>query len=140
MYFFDIKTKPNYKLMIITINYINEITLKNNCLCIDTTYKNSITKLNWICHKGHQWQRTWFITQLKNLFCKYCKVSDILIPRLLQKTDEKEGTVLLNNYFTVKSSLIFVCKNNHIWKTTVGSVMYQNTWCQICSGMAKHIQ
>ena len=121
-----------------TIKTINKIAAQNNCYCENLVFINCRSKLNWKCHRGHTWPRSWAKTKQLNLFCKFCEVIDGLQPKLLAKVKEKEGTVLLTDYFTCKSKLIFICKKNHMWRTMIGDVLYGDHWCAKCNGNAKH--
>lgn len=39
-----------------TLAEIHKEAIIHNCLCISYKYVDRMTKLDWVCIKGHQWQ------------------------------------------------------------------------------------
>ena len=118
--------------MVADINFIMAEAYKHNCFCLDNENIHNNIKLNWICKKGHFWQRSWEKTYYRKRWCSQCRTEQPLIEKLKKITDEKEGLVFLTNHPTTKSKQIFMCKNNHIWRTSIDAVLNAKKWCIIC--------
>lgn len=120
--------------------FIEEITrLKNITLKTGEIYKNSITKLNFICDHGHEWQAR-PTNILSGTGCPKCANKNVTIKDLIRKLETKnktltlvEGQEYINNYTKMK----FVCSNGHVMMKEVSSAL-SGCGCAICSRKKKN--
>ena len=76
-------------------------------------YVNSVSKLRYICPKGHKHQVSW-IKWKKGDRCPYCSKNIKYTYKEVKDSFEKEGyTLLSNNYLNGKSKLDYICPLGH---------------------------
>ncbi len=104
--------------------------------CLSTTYKNSKTKLEWQCKKGHKW-----FSSLRSVkqgsWCPECKKTQKTRKKTYSIFDMQTlakshgGKCLTEKYANVKSKLEWECEKEHRWEAIPDSVL-RGSWCPTC--------
>ena len=81
-----------------------------------STYKNSHTKLNYICPKGHSHSIRWDDWK-QGKRCAHC-AGRIVANERVQAEFAKAGYTLLSEYRSAKKKLDFICNNGHTHSIT----------------------
>ncbi len=102
-----------------TIKQVREDFEKEGYTLLDTVYKNSHTKLHYICPVGHKHSITYDSWKHRGNRCFYCGIETMRISRLkdfsiIQKSFEWAGYILLTkNYRGSKVRLDYICPVGH---------------------------
>ncbi|OED39817.1 hypothetical protein AB834_00070 [PVC group bacterium (ex Bugula neritina AB1)] len=116
----------------ITIEDCHEIANKNNGKCLSTEYVNSSSKLEWQCHKKHEWE-AFYSNVKKGHWCPECAGN---IKKTIEDCHEiaksKGGKCLSTQYVNCDSKLKWQCHKKHIWETPYSNIQ-QGSWCPDCS-------
>lgn len=120
-----------------TIKQIEEFFTEQNCKLLSNEYKNSYTKLDFLCANGHKGRISWnkFRQGCRCLLCfrdrqEAMKIATI---HILQS----EGyTLFLHEGFTAKDSINFLCPQGHQDTKTLTSFQ-QGHRCAECKGNKK---
>lgn len=96
----------------------------------------------WECDKKHQWSARLCDIKNKNTWCRKCAhfgeknnnwlKNGLDIAKQIAKFHN--GRCLSNEYINNKISMLWECSNGHIWKTLLGCIKDQKTWCPYCAG------
>lgn len=121
-----------------TIEEIKKSFEKENYILITREYKNSITKLKYICPEGHKHSISWAEWRHLNNRCPYCSgnIKSSIID--VRSSFEYEGYILLSDkYKNSMTKLDYICPNGHKHS------MSWNNWsngrrCPSCAGNVKH--
>jgi len=124
----------------LSIKEMQEHARRKGGKCISKKYINNYTKLQWECVHGHQWEATPSSIK-RGRWCPECfRVSCGVKQKKTHSIEEfKEiaknhgGECLSSAVCTTIDRLKFRCSKNHIWETRANSVLYDNSWCPICS-------
>ena len=106
--------------------------------CLSSVYVNNLTKLEWICSKGHRWFATPINVKNSHHWCPYCSNRSPYRIRLtlvdMQKTaEERGGRCLSTKYVNNRIKLRWQCDKGHVWETKPANVR-SGTWCPFCAG------
>jgi len=112
----------------------------NGGKCLSTEYNNRLTHLKWQCKQGHIWTASPHNVLNKNQWCPKCSAVIANSNRKLSWTNikklaTKKGGRLLSSeaeYINTYSKLKWQCKHGHVWKASIESIKYGNTWCPQC--------
>lgn len=105
--------------------------------CLSTQYINSKEKLLWQCSKRHKWEATPFSIKVRKSWCPICARNQPLGLENMQKlARSRSGKCLSVEYFNVKTSMLWQCKSEHIFKSTPDNIM-QGRWCPFCKQLLK---
>lgn len=97
----------------LTIKFIKQEFEKRNYKLIDNVYKNSRTKLNYICPKGHKHSIKWDHFRAGH-GCPYCANRPPITIDFVRKEFEKEGyTLISSEYVNSKQLLEYICSEGH---------------------------
>ena len=107
---------------------------ENDCICLDNEYENFDTPINWACKRGHLWKRSWRDTKPGN-WCTRCEREKPLISKINKMVESKCGTVIYKSPVSIHVCQIFICKHDHMWKTTCKKVL-EGSWCRECRNEA----
>ena len=108
--------------------------------CLSSQYIDTVSPLVWECKNGHTFKMTRDHVKQKKDWCEECQADRIRKKRLAEVkkiAKSKGGRCLSNEYYNLRTKLIFECEKGHIWKTTPTSIIYVNTWCSKCAPNAK---
>lgn len=126
----DIKTGQRSK---IDKNKIIEFILsKNGSLTKNFLYKNQLTKFSINCEKGHEFVSSWsYLHQGK--WCPQCKSKfrKYNIEFCINIAKEKEGKCLSVEYINPRALILWSCKEDHQWKTSLDNILHGH-WCPYC--------
>ena len=108
--------------------------------CLSVEYKNNRTKLLWQCKENHQpWEAIFSNIKYKKRWCPYCNGGIRLTLNDCHKlASTKEGFCLSEQYINDCTKMLWICKNNHQWKSTYNNIQ-NGHWCPKCSGNGKLI-
>ena len=117
------------------INIANKIAKNRGGRCLSTKYINNHTGLIWECSQRHQWDVSLHNVKDNENWCSYCvglRLKDGL--KLAQQiANNKNGKCLSINYVNNKIKMSWQCKEEHIWKSSLNSVMSNDQWCPKCA-------
>lgn len=95
--------------------------------------EGSLNKVIVLCANNHEFKISPAKIQ-QNRWCPHCRK----IPfETIEKFVKSKGGKVSGNFEKMLSKLTFTCDKNHSWKTGAANVCLQNTWCPVCSGVAK---
>jgi len=109
--------------------------------CLSDNYIIRTTKMKWQCSKGHIWEAIPHHIINRKQWCPKCagvkanenrKLDWKEIIKLAKKHDGK----LLSEkkeYINTDSKLKWKCKHGHVWRASIGSIKYQESWCPYCN-------
>lgn len=121
----------------LTIEFVKESFEKEGYTLLDTIYKNSRTKLNYICPMGHEHSivgSSWY----RGHRCPYCAGLKKLTIEFVKESFEKEGYTLLNTvYINSKTKLNYICAHEHKHSISWNEWTHGNR-CPYCAGVVKY--
>lgn len=124
-----------------TLDYKNAASRKSGIYILDYIPKTTKVKVEgWQCEKNHVFSMSYNSVDQGN-WCPFCsgKVKKTIAD---YKTiaGKKEGEYLLD-HIPVKASIIvqnaWKCSKGHVWSTSLANILYNDTWCPVCSGNVK---
>ncbi len=104
--------------------------------CLSKYYRNSTTKLKFICEHGHEW-----MAQPSNIiqgyWCPDCGGSQRLtIEAMREMAKARNGKCLSRKYTNAKTPLKWECEFGHVWVTAPKNIR-KGHWCPECGGSKK---
>lgn len=115
----------------LTIEYMQELAKKQGGQCLSITYKNTTTKLQWRCDKGHVWQSTPACI-IRGHWCHICRCGkNITIEIVKELAKEMGGICHSEKYVNAHGKLDFECVLGHKWKAAYYKIR-AGRWCPIC--------
>ncbi len=127
----------------LTIDVARQLAHKNKGRCLSTTYKNSKTKLAWLCSEGHRWEATLGSVRLLSSWCPKCsskalhdalrsKRSKIANSELHTMAAERGGSWIAGEFKGQEHKLSWKCAVGHVWEASP-SMIRAGRWCPTCS-------
>jgi hypothetical protein len=114
-----------------TLEQMNEIARSRGRKCLSDRYRNSATKLEWRCSKGHEWSAT-ALQVKKGHWCPFCAQVAHLNLQILQRIAALKGGYCLSlTYVNSSHPVGWKCADGHEWVTRASSVRAGN-WCPAC--------
>lgn len=104
--------------------------------CLSTSYKNSLTRLEWECGRGHRWLA---IPQSirRGHWCPTCVRKDKKTIRYMRELAARHGGRCLSpKYLNAQTPLFWECQKGHQW-WAVYSPIQKGAWCKKCAGLEK---
>ena len=96
-----------------TLYQVRESFEKEDYVLLSNKYKNSKTKLRYICPSGHKHSITWGDWQ-QDVRCPYCAGKIKLNLKQVRESFEKEGyTLVSKEYISNNIKLRYICPNGH---------------------------
>jgi len=103
--------------------------------CLSTKYRNNISKLEWECSSGHQWNSS-YASMTKN-WCKKCSIDKkkLIVIKQIEKFCFTYGIICVDTakYKTRTQILKWKCHNGHEWKTHWASARASKLGCPKCN-------
>jgi hypothetical protein len=100
--------------------------------CLSKRYINSKEKLLWECNEGHRWFSTPFSIKVRKSWCPQCAGNQPLGLKTMHKLARaRDGECLTAEYFNVKTTMRWQCKDGHIFESTPENIK-QGRWCPEC--------
>lgn len=104
--------------------------------CLAEHYINSSTKVKWKCEKGHIWETTPNHIKL-GTWCPICFGKHKTIEEMKKLASKKDGKCLSEKYISVKTKLLWSCKDGHQWKATPDDIQ-TGRWCPACANIHRN--
>ncbi|CAI2193288.1 14474_t:CDS:2 [Funneliformis geosporum] len=107
----------------LSLNDACTIAESHGGICLSTEYKDNKTPLIWRCSKNHTWYAT--LCKVKNCgtWCPHCAGN---VKHTLEDIKKialsKHGECLSTKYKNNQLPLLWRCKENHLWHTSLGNV------------------
>ena len=99
--------------------------------CLSDQYYNSRAKLEWICENKHRWEAVPNSIQ-QGSWCPHCAGSmKLTLGDAKQIALFRHGQCLSTKYKNNQLSLLWCCKEGHIWQASLGNVK-SGTWYPFC--------
>jgi len=115
------------------IEEMQSIAKSRGGLCLSDTYKDSQAKLLWQCGNGHQWQAA-PANITRGQWCPQCSGNIAkTISEIKEFAKNKGGECLSTSYKNRSTKLEWKCAVGHTWIAPAFQVVYDGTWCPICS-------
>jgi len=109
---------------------------KKNGKCLSKEYKNSTTKIDWVCEKGHYFSSL-FKSVRKGHWCLKCSGKKLLTHEFVANHILNKGGELLSSYISSGKKLKVRClKDNYEWDTNWDRIK-GNHWCPKCANQPK---
>lgn len=114
-------------------NFIQIVKQKGGTLMSE--YVNNNTHVVLRCHLGHEWPVTpHSVAGAMNSWCPVCSNNS---PKeaeknLIRVITEKGGT-MIGTYVNAYTSVLVMCKNQHVWECIPHNVTSCGSWCSKCS-------
>ncbi|WP_345239571.1 hypothetical protein [Pontibacillus salipaludis] len=127
-------SRANIKL---SIEDMHNIAKERNGKFLSPSYINSTTKHNWQCAKGHIFNMRPADIRQRNTWCPQCAgVKKGTIEEMQELAEKHGGKCLSNEYFNLKTPLMWQCRKGHIWEERPAGIK-NNKWCPTCTGRTK---
>lgn len=120
----------------LTYEFVKESFEKEGYTLLSGEYKNSRTKLNYKCPKGHEYSIVWS-NWYQRQRCPSCAGNIKLTLEQVRKSFENEGCTLLSKeYKDAHTMLDYKCSKGHKHSIVWGA-WQQGQRCPVCAGVAK---
>lgn len=119
-----------------TIDEAHEIAKSKNgkCLTSRADFENGGQKLKFECHLGHIWEADLYHIGCKNSWCHRCSGSVVHSYVDVKFEIELRGwTLLSKEYKNANQKLQIKCKNDHVFKESLGNIKYHGYGCKYCN-------
>lgn len=129
---------PNCANKIKTIENAIELANLHNGKCLSNEYINSIKKMNWECHLGHQWKASYNQIQSGN-WCPHCfkinrgKYKKLKINVYKLAALNKNGKCLSDDIASCYDKLEWQCDKGHRWFARADLIKNTKQWCPKCA-------
>jgi len=106
--------------------------------CLSDKYVNNITKLKWMCHKGHTWNAIPTHIVSSKSWCPVCQgrpanqPQKLTIEEMQKIARERGGKCLSKTYVNCATKLEWICSEGHKWKTRP-DMLRRGSWCPVCA-------
>ena len=102
--------------------------------CLETTYKNRRTLMQWICKNNHTFTLTLGAVRNNGRWCRECSVDkkrhDISIAHNL--AEKYGGTCLSTEYINLETPMKWRCTEGHEWEVNMSNIKGSGSWCRMC--------
>jgi hypothetical protein len=101
-------------------------------------FKNTKTKTQFNCDKGHRWEATTNKVMHRGDGCPHCAGSAALSPATIVariKAVHGKSVVMVGEFKDTRTKTQFKCDKGHRWETTTGNVINSGTGCRRCAGL-----
>ena len=115
---------------------MHKIARERGGKCLSNKYVNNITKLKWMCSKGHIWEAIPTHIVSDKSWCPVCAPGGgvrLTIEEMKKIARERGGRCLSDKYINGKTKLKWQCSNKHKWMARPSSIKYEKTWCPVCA-------
>ena len=103
----------------------------NGGKCLSKVYKNSHTKLEWECKKGHRWFSLPINIRNNKTWCPRCSGQHKTIQDMQDLAKRRKGKCLSKRYVNAKFKLKWECLEGHKFLMDPDHVI-QGQWCSKC--------
>lgn len=108
--------------------------------CLSKNYRDNVTKMQWICQKGHHWSARWGHMAAKGCWCPKCfherasqllRMDGLQIAAMLAR--KHGGKCLSTNYTNNQKKLLWECRLRHRFEMNLAHVKDRGSWCPECA-------
>jgi len=118
----------------IFLKEFQEIAREHGGECLSTEYNNSITKLNFRCKEGHEFEARAASVKYIETWCPTCaKKKKLTLEEFQEIAKERGGVCLSTEYDNSFTKLEFLCARGHRFEAKPVNVKNNDSWCPICS-------
>lgn len=125
-----------------TIEQLKAHAHKKGGQCLTDELENATSKIQWKCHKGHEWEATPQSVMGTGNWCPQCghernlqrleELRPLRLAEVKRIAEERGGHCLSEEYQNSKAKLKFECANGHIWNATADGIR-SGIWCPDCA-------
>lgn len=114
------------------IGFMRELAAAHGGRCLSETYRNTATRLEWACQKGHRW---WAFPGaiVRGHWCSVCSRDAVKlgIDVMRRHAAERGGKCISDTYVNSSTRLEWECSRGHRWHATPNTIR-QGHWCARC--------
>lgn len=115
-----------------TIDQMQETAKSRGGKCLSENYRNTATKLRWLCSAGHEWCASPLQVK-KGHWCPFCaRVAPLSLSALRRIAAQKGGCCLSHVYVNSSHPVRWKCAVGHEWLANAHSIRAGN-WCPVCA-------
>lgn len=128
---------------IYTIENIRKYAEERGGRCLSDQYHNMKTNLQWICAKGHFFEKTFDKIKNKNSWCSKCTNEELATKRRKYSIEDmrhiaatRNGECLSKKFTNTNKKLKWNCEQGHVWNASYETIK-KGHWCGECAGNTK---
>lgn len=114
-----------------TLKEIKDIAKEKGGKLLSKVYTNLADKYQFVCHRGHKFQRSAGSVLYNKQWCQEC-YNDRRFYSILDKANSMGITLNQSEYENQNSVLTFKCNKNHTWKSNTNKYN-KRPWIFICN-------
>jgi len=119
-----------------SLTELKEIAHSKGGKCLSNFYKDSITKLEWECQKGHRWESK-PVNIKQGWWCPTCGGKEkATIEQMQEYASKYNGLCLSTIYCDYTTPLLWRCEKGHEWEYSWLDIR-RNSWCKECTRSRK---
>lgn len=118
-----------------TLEEIQRLAAARGGICLSDTYRNSSTKLRFVCREGHQFESCRGYLKAGN-WCPSCAGKGKTLADLQAIATQRGGRCLSPSFLGMKKKHRWECAEGHTWEAIPQNITSGEQWCPIC-GRAK---
>jgi hypothetical protein len=121
-----------------TIHDLQVFAISKNGQCLSQKYKTNNTNYNWVCSRGHNFNKQWLVVKNRNSWCNICNLGHY-IEFLQEYASKNNGQCLSSNFTDSKrtTKYKFRCGYSHDFDLTYVQIK-KNVWCKFCKNTQNH--
>jgi len=120
----------------ITLEDMQKIAKEREGQCLSRVYRGPFKKMKWKCKENHDWYATPMEVKYNWWWCPTCfprkRTYYIFSIEQIHEYAKTNGGKCLSTKYKYNDKLTWVCKNNHKFKVTFGSIRKRKQLCLIC--------
>jgi hypothetical protein len=119
-----------------TIRDMRHVAAMRGGKCLSPTYRNSATKLKWLCKDGHTWSAVPG-SVVAGTWCPKCRdlhsgdSQRLTLKHMRMTAAAHGGQCLATEYRNNSTKLLWKCASGHEWMATPGHIR-NGRWCPEC--------
>lgn len=114
----------------LTLQDCKDLARDKDGRCLSDFYKNSRTKLQWECSKGHLWEAT-HSSVSQGSWCPYCAGNAVTLEDCKVLAHSRGGYCLSDRYINNLEKMEWMCNCGHKWKAPRVKIQ-SGCWCYEC--------
>lgn len=110
-----------------------KLAISKNGECMSDLYLNARELLKWKCKEGHVWEASFYSIK-QGTWCKICNIGEErTIEKAIKYALDLGGKCLSTSMKNSHETLIWECKEGHVFKNNYNNVLHKKMWCRVCS-------
>ena len=119
----------------LTIEEMQALAISRGGVCLSKHYVNSMTKLQWRCANGHEWEAQPASVK-QGTWCAACSGKlKLNLESLQELARERCGELISTEYLRCHAPLLWRCEEGHQWSASASKIK-SGRWCPNCAGKA----